>query len=97
MSLINSKILKLSDWFKASKLSLNIQKPNYIIFKPRQRRNEFTLNIEMNGFKMNQFEEVNFLGVILDETLSWKLHISQVASRLQGCVLYTIHLSILSA
>ena len=45
MSLINSKILKLSDWFKASKLSLNIQKPNYIIFKPRQRRNEFTLNI----------------------------------------------------
>ena len=97
MSLINSKILKLSDWFKASKLSLNIQKPNYIILKPRQRRNEFTLNIEMNGFKMNQFKEVNFLGVILDETLSWKLLISQVASRLQGCVLYTIHLSILSA
>ena len=97
MNLINSKILKLSDWFKASKLSLNIQKPNYIIFKPRQRRNEFTLNIEMNGFKMNQFKEVNFLGVILDETLSWKFHISQVASRLQGCVLYTIHLSILSA
>ena len=86
MNLINSKILKLSDWFKANKLSLNIQKPNYIIFKPRQRRNEFTLNIEMNGFKMNQIKEVNFLRVILDETLSWKLHISQVASKVSKSV-----------
>ena len=73
MNLINSEILKLSDWFKANKLSPNTQKPNYIIFKPRQRINELTLNIEMNGFKMNQIKEVNFLGVILDETLSWKL------------------------
>ena len=79
-------MLKLSDWFKANKLSLNIQKPNYIIFKPRQRRNEFTLNIEMNGFKMNQFKEVNFLGVILVETLSWKPHNSQVASKVSKSV-----------
>ena len=86
MNLINFKILKLSDWFKANKLSLNIQKPNYIISKPRQTRNEFTLNIEMNGFKMNQIKEVNFLGVILDETLSWKLHISQVASKVSKSV-----------
>ena len=71
MDLINSEMLKLSDWFKANKLSLNIQKSNYMIFKPRQRRDELTLNIKMSGFKMIQVKEVNFLGVILDETLSW--------------------------
>ena len=71
-NLVNSETIKLSDWFKANKLSLNMQKSNYIIFKPRQRRDELTLSIEMDGFKMNQVKEVNFLGVILDETLSWK-------------------------
>ena len=111
MKLVNSEMLKLSDWFKANKLIYNIQKSNYIIFKPRQRRDELTLSIEMDGFKMNQVKEVNFLGVILDETLSWKPHISQVASKVskseglfinlvfallgQLCVLYTIHLFIL--
>ena len=79
-NLVNSETIKLSDWFKANKLSLNMQKSNYIIFKPRQRRNELTLSTEMDGFKMNQVKEVNFLGVILDETLSWKPHISQVVS-----------------
>jgi len=54
MNLKNSEMLKLSDWFKANKLSLNMQKSNYIIFKPRQKRDGFTINIEMNGLKMNQ-------------------------------------------
>ena len=107
MNLVNSGMLKLSDWFKANKLSLNIQKSNYITFKPRQRRDELTLSIEMDDLKMNQVKEVNFLGVILDETLSWKPPISQVASLWalfvnlvfalleQVCVLYTIPLFIL--
>ena len=72
MNLINSEILNLSNCFKANKLSLNIQKSNYVIFKTRQqKRDEFILNIEMTGFKMNQVKEVHFLGVILNETLSW--------------------------
>ena len=63
MNLINSEKLKISDWFKANKLSLNTQKSNYITFKPRQaekRRDKFTLNIEMNGLKMNQIKEIFF-------------------------------------
>ena len=101
MNLVNSEMLKLPDWFKANKLALNIQNSNYILFKPRQKRDELTLSIEMDGFKINQVKEVNFLGVILDETLSWKPHISQSPSLWalfvnlvfallgQLCVLYT--------
>ena len=60
MNLVNSEMVKLSDGFKAFKLPLNIQKSNYIIFKPRQRRGELTLSIEVDGFKMNRVKEVNF-------------------------------------
>ena len=71
---------------KPTSYLFNIQKSNYIIFKPRQRRDELNLSIEMDGFKMNQVKEVNFLGVILDETLSWKPYISQVASKVSKSV-----------
>ena len=35
--IVNSEMLGLSDWFKANKLSLNVKKSNYVIFKPKQR------------------------------------------------------------
>ena len=35
---------------------------------------------------MNQVTKDNFFGVILDETLSWKPHISQAASKLSKSV-----------
>ena len=38
MSLINSELSMLSEWFQANKLSVNISKTNYIIFKPRQKK-----------------------------------------------------------
>ena len=38
---INSEMLESSVWFNAIKLSLNVKKSNYVIFKPRQRRKEF--------------------------------------------------------
>ena len=68
MNLINSEMPKLSDLFEANKLSLNIQKPNCITFKPGQRRDEFTFNIEMNGLKNNQVSWCYFRWVIVMET-----------------------------
>ena len=72
---------ELSDWFKADKLSLNVKKWNYVIFKARARRKEFDLNVDINGHKMTRVKEVTFLGVILDENLSWKPHISHIACK----------------
>ena len=79
-------MLGLSDWFKANKLSLNVKKANYVIFKPRQRREVFDLNIEINGHKMIHTKEVTFLGVILDENLSWKSYISHITGKISKSV-----------
>ena len=34
---LNSELNKLSTWFKANKLSLNLKKTNFMLFKPRQK------------------------------------------------------------
>ena len=58
---INSEMLELSGWFKANKLPLNVKKLNYVFFKPRQRREEFDLNIEINSHKMIRVEKLLLL------------------------------------
>ena len=71
----------VSEWFQANKLSVNISKSNYIVFKPRQKKQMFDFNLKINNKKINKIE-VCFLGVILDENLSWKAHISYVAHKI---------------
>ena len=41
-----------SEMLELSGLALNVKKSNYVIFKPRQRREEFDFNIEINGHNM---------------------------------------------
>ena len=67
-NIMNTELRKLSDWFKANKLSINVAKSKYMIFKPRQKSHP----IEVNSYKLEKVVVVVFLGVILDEHLSWK-------------------------
>ena len=72
---LNSELNKLSTWFKANKLSLNLKKTNFMLFKPRQKRYHFPMQICINEQRMEQVKETVFLGVVLNEHLSWKPHI----------------------
>ena len=83
---LNSELNKLSTWFKANKLSLNLKKTNFMLFKPRQKRYHFPMQICINEQRIEQVKETVFLGVVLDEHLSWKPHISQVARKISKSI-----------
>ena len=83
---LNSELNKLSTWFKANKLSLNLKKTNFMLFKPRQKKYHFPLQICINEQRIEQVKETVFLGVVLDEHLSWKPHISQVARKISKSI-----------
>ena len=36
--ILNSEMLKLTQWCRANKLSINFKKSNFMVFRPRQRR-----------------------------------------------------------
>ena len=67
---------KLSDWFQANKLSLNVKKSKFMVFKPRQKKYSLDIQLLLNNEIIEQVKETVFLGVILDENLNWKSHIS---------------------
>ena len=79
--MLNLEMDKLSIWFKTNKLSLNLKKTKFMVFKPRQKRSICNIQISIGNQNIVEVKETNFLGVILDENLNWKSEISHVASK----------------
>ena len=87
-STINDELCKLYDWLIANKLSLNIKKSNYVIFRPRQKKVKYEVNLKIFNHHTNSYMSlerksyVKYLGVLIDENLSWKHHILHIASKI---------------
>ncbi len=75
---------KLHVWLSVNKRSLNVDKTNYILFG--NRKNIDNVCISMNNIIITGVRATKFLGVIIDEKLTWKDHISLVRSKLAKTV-----------
>ena len=83
MNTVNSELLKLAEWFRANKLSLNVKKTHYMIFhQGRVKHMHQNFNIIIDGYKINEVATTKFLGVTIDNKLNWKSHIFELSSKL---------------
>ena len=73
----------LSEWFKANKLSLNVGKTNYITM---QNTNEISINhtLKIGDETLKQVNTAKFLGIIIDDKLSWNAHIDYCKNKLSS-------------
>ena len=84
---INKELEKINEWLSINKLSLNVKKTKYIIFHHnRQKMDEVTLNLEINKQPIIRVKEFCFLGLTLNEQLSWKNHIHDVSNKISKTV-----------
>ena len=86
ISVTNRELVQISDWLNANKLSLNIKKTSYAIFTFRQKKYEQTIPVMVNDIPLNQVKNTKFLGVIIDENLSWKAHIDMLCEKISKTV-----------
>ncbi|XP_065678184.1 uncharacterized protein LOC124818163 [Hydra vulgaris] len=86
---MNSEPESFNQWFIANKLSLNCEKTVYtLIHKIRQSTN-LPLKLPKLSINKNEINRVNnsmFLGVIFDENLSWKKHISLIEGKISSAI-----------
>ena len=91
---INEKVipnmLQISDWLKANKLSLNVIKTEFMLLGSSQRILKFgsliAIRVDNNLIQCTSF--VKYLGVIIDETLSWDMQIDSI-SKIKQTILYS--------
>ena len=77
--MINGVLAKLAKWFAVNKLTLNLSKTNYMIF--RNHPPDIEINLFINK-KITRIHEMKFLGVYIDESLNWKYQINMVRLKL---------------
>ena len=83
---LNIELNKLSVWFRVNKLSLNLKKTKFIVFKPNQKRRSYNFQISINEQQSDQVKETVFLDVIIDENVTWKSEISHVANKVSKSI-----------
>ena len=75
---------QINDWFLANKLSLNVEETKYLLFHKFIDQENIPLKLPILQLISNITERENclkFLGVILDEHLTWKKHIQLIENK----------------
>ena len=74
-AIVNTELVKFSDWLHAKKLTLNTKKSNYVIFHPYQKRINYQVQIKLFDPNTNsvahleQQDYVKYLGTLIDKNL----------------------------
>ena len=89
----NIQLNQLYDWFCANRLSLNPNKTKFIILRtPKQLPNTTGLKLCIDGIPLTQIganfteKSTKFLGLHIDELLSWKPHLSHINKKISYAI-----------
>ena len=84
-STVNKELNNINEWFQANKLSLNVKKTKYSLFHKSSKQDDIPLvlpKLKISNYEIERVQSIRFLGVILDQHLSWKVHIKHIENKI---------------
>ena len=85
---LNFELSKIYDWLCLNRLSLNVKKTKYMVFRYPQRSfqpSDFP-NLILANIPIERVEVFDFLGLSISETLSWLPHISKISIKISKAI-----------
>ena len=88
---IEQDMIHLKDWFRANKLTLNIDKTVAMIFDPKRmnhntkriNNNHSAIRISIEDVAVPIVPHTKFLGIWIDDNLTWNIHLQKLETRLK--------------
>jgi hypothetical protein len=80
---LNTTFSQIFKWFQLNSLSLNISKTHFIQFSSKSL-NDSDINITNENNYISKVNGLNFLGLNINNTLSWKTHIDKILTKLSS-------------
>ena len=77
---VSKNIKDVIAWCNSNKLTVNINKTKYMTFKSRRRKVEIFGQLTINESVLEAVDSISFLGICIDENLTWKKHINNVCT-----------------
>jgi len=78
---VNLELYTTDQWLRANKLSLNNNKTNFMLVTSR-KHNPASFEVIINYHNISPEDNLRYLGVLLDNKLSWKPHVQRVKTQL---------------
>ena len=85
-NVLNNELLNIDVWLRCNNLSISVEKTNYVIFSLSQRKGNHSFSLSFGGQPLTQSNVTKFLGVYLDQHLTWKYHINFVCKQIAKSV-----------
>jgi hypothetical protein len=92
----NSVLRDVNDYMLLNQLHINVSKCCFIHFQPdlsrvkqtcaRARPYDRECKLFLNSQQLEKVQSAKFLGVIIDETLTWEAHVDYLADKLNTCL-----------
>ena len=81
---INQSLIEVEKWINCNKLTINLSKSKFMLIAPKSVGNIHIQNFDSKIYdqKLERVREYKYFGVIFDEKLSWKAHISYLLKKL---------------
>ena len=89
IAIMNVELENVSTWFKSNKLPLNIDKTKWYLFHPLSKKQflpQTLPNLLIEDIHIKREHVTKFLGVFIDENLSWKQHIKILSSKISKSI-----------
>ena len=89
----NIVLKAVNEYMESNLLHINLSKSVYMLFRPgrysscaRARPYDNEKCLHLSGIKLTQVEQVRFLGVIIDNELSWEPHLEKLNAKLASSI-----------
>ena len=85
---IDNEMKKVTNWLAVNKLSLNVSKTKYMLFHFSQRtlRDCDIPKIRINEIDIERVDEFDFLGLTINENMTWNSHIRKISNKISRVV-----------
>ena len=74
------------DWLCANRLSLNASKTEIIVLRPHSKSINLRITSKLHHTKLYESTKIKYLGLIVDNKLSWKFHIIELSKKLSRAI-----------
>lgn len=82
---INKELTKVNKWLELNKLSLNTNKTKFMIFS-KQHKKIIIPSLAINNKEIENVQSFNFLGIEINQTLTWCNHINKLAPKISRTI-----------
>lgn len=83
--IVNADLRVYMQWLLSNKIKINVEKTKYMLFKQKNKIVE-NMDITINDFNLQRVSVIKYLGLHVDENLSWSEHVSNIRQKVMPMI-----------